>query len=113
MAKRLLRSVIDFGDGKLSEEALASNFKRLRNSRIEWWTPIDEKLYSFVKEFFETNMEAPTARTVLDYFLASNNIEAEERLKDLKSTPVYARQQYSHLLRDLVDGQDREVAPLG
>jgi len=106
--KRLLRGIIDFEDGKLTQEALVSNFKRLRRSGIEWWTPIDEKLFSFVKEFADTNLEAPTAQTVRDYFAASGNIEADERLKDLQASPPYARKQYEHLLTQLHEGQNRD-----
>ena len=94
--KRLLRNVIDFEDGRLTPEAAKSNFLRLRASKIEWWTPIDEKLYSFINDFFDVNLEVPTARTVRDYFVAAGNIEAEERLKDLAACGTYARQQYAN-----------------
>lgn len=106
--KRLLRNVIDFEDGRLTPEALKSNFLRLRASKIEWWTPIDEKLYAFIKDFFDTNMEVPTARTVRDFFHAADNIEAEERLKDLAACGTYARKQYENLLQELLNSQARD-----
>ncbi len=89
--KRLLRGVIDFEDGKISREALNVNFQRLQGSSIEWPNPEDERIYGFVLEFFRNNFDLPTAVTLQDFFLRENNIEVQERLKDIGASTVYVR----------------------
>ncbi len=104
--KRLLRSVINFEDAKISDESLSANFQRLRKTLIDW-TPIDEKLFGFVKEFYDTRLEPPTAQTILDYYRGRNDVEVEERIKDLAAAPVYVRKNFEHLLREQLDSQNR------
>ncbi len=89
--KRLLRGVINFEDGKISDENLAVNFQRLLASGIEWARPEDEKIFGFVKAFFENNLELPSAQTILDYFTRADDIEVQERLGDIRAAEVYAR----------------------
>jgi replicative DNA helicase len=105
--KRLLRGVIDFGDGKISPEGLNSNFLRLNGSKIEWAKPVDGKIYQIVREFFTDTFEVPTATTLRDYFERVSDVEAEERLKDIESAPTYVRKNYEHLLNQLVEDQNR------
>jgi len=105
--KRLLRSVIDFEDGSVSTENLQVNFQRLRTSNIEWARPADGKLYNYIREFFVANQELPSARTVLDFFTRSDDIEAQERLKDIQAAQSYVRTNYAHLLKQLVEDQNR------
>lgn len=107
MPKRLLRGVIDFEDGKISREALNVNFQRLQSSNIEWPNPEDERIYGFVLEFFRNNFDLPTAVTLQDFFLRENNVEVQERLKDIGASVVYVRKQYSHLLEQLLEDQNR------
>lgn len=105
--KRLLRGVIDFEDGKISREALNVNFQRLQASNIEWPNPEDEKIYGFVLEFFRNNFDLPSAVTLTDFFTRENNVEVQERLKDIGASVVYVRKQYSHLLDQLLEDQNR------
>lgn len=106
--KRLLRGIINFEDGKISEDGLRANFQRIRHNQIEWVQPIDAKLFKSVKDFFDTNLEPPTAQTLLDQYRGSGDIEAEERLKDVAAAPVYVRKNFENLLRDLADAQNRD-----
>lgn len=105
--KRLLRGIVDFEDGKVSKENLAANFQRLLASDIEWTRPEDEKLFNFVKVFFENNLELPSARTVLDYFIRKDDIEVQERVGDVKAAEVYTHTNYIHLLKQLCEDQNR------
>jgi replicative DNA helicase len=105
--KRLLRGVIDFEDGKLSQDALRSNYHCLLDSRNEWVLPEDGKVYAFVKAFFEHNLSLPSSATVEDYFTKLDDVETTERLKDVKASQAHAWQNYIHLVRQLVDDQNR------
>lgn len=101
--KRILRSIIDFEDGKLSQEALDVNFRRLQDSNIEWPSPEDERIYGYVREFYDNNLELPTASTVRDFFMRENNVEVLERIDDIKAAPAYARAQFKHLLDEQLE----------
>jgi len=105
---RLLRSIIDFEDGKIDPEALSVNFRYLLGSNIQWNRPDDEQIFRFVKSYFEHNLpNLPSAQTVEDYFTKANNVEALERLKDIEGQPVYTYANYGFLLKQLLDDQNK------
>jgi replicative DNA helicase len=105
---RLLRSVIDFEDGKIDQETLSINFRHLLGSSIQWNRPDDERLFKFIKTYFEHNLpNLPSAQTVEDYFNKSNDIETIERLKDIEGQPVYTDANFTFLLRQLLDEQNK------
>jgi intein/homing endonuclease len=106
--KRLLRSVIDFEDGQIDQENLSVNFQRLLSSGAEWVRPDDERIYLFVRGYFENNLpELPNAQVIRDYFNRLDDIEAIERLKDIEAATVYTRHNFSHLLKTLLEDQNR------
>lgn len=105
--KRLLRSVIDFEDGKISKDALGVNYQRLQASKIEWAQPVDERIYGFLREFYVNNFDLPTASTVRDFFTRSDDLEVIERLKDIAASPTYVHKNYDHLLKQLLEDQNR------
>lgn len=107
MPKRLLRSVIEF-DKEVSSENLVRNFQRLRKA-VEAghmvWRPEDERIYKYLTGYFLQYFEMPSAQTVLDYFTSVNGVEAIERLKDIQVERPYARTNFAHLLRTLLEDQ--------
>lgn len=104
--RRLLRNVIDFGDGKLTPEALSSNFLRLVDSPIEWGNPNDAKLFQVVKEFFsDTCGSLPSEQVLRDFCEGRNEVELGERLNDIKTAPVYTYKNFEHVLNQLVEDQ--------
>lgn len=105
--KRLLRSIIDFGDNKVSKDALNVNYQRLHASNVEWAQPVDEKVFGFVREFFNNNYELPSALTLQDFFTRADDIEVIERLKDIEASPAYTHKNYAHLLGQLLEDQNR------
>jgi len=107
--KQVLRSVIDFGDGdnKISQDNLILNLQKLVASHYEWTRPDDQRLYTFVVTFFQQRMEVPSAQTMEDYFERLKDIEAVERLKDVKSVPSYIRTNFDELLKTSLEDQHR------
>lgn len=103
--KRLLRGIIDFGS--LSQEALAHNYQRLQASGIQWVQPADAKIFRFVKDFFESELDLPKATILADYYKRSEDYECLERLKDIKSAPSYDGANYAYVLKGLVEDQNR------
>lgn len=103
--KRLLRGVIDFGT--VSQESLAANYQRLRSSKIQWGNPVDEKIFRFVSDFFEKELDLPSARTLVDFFKRSEDIETLERLKDIKGAASYEGSNYSYVLKGILEDQNR------
>ena len=104
--KRLLRSVIDI-KGAITQENLVFNFTKLMNAKIDWGRPDDEKVYKFVYQYFSTQLEMPALRTVKDYFERIDDIEVSERLKDIEAAEFYVRTNYSHLLTQILEEQNR------
>ena len=104
--KRLLRSVIDF-DGALPQEAMAVNLQRLVTAKPDWGRTDDERIFRFVLGYFRQRLELPSARTVLDYFERSGDIEVQERLKDVAVATPYIRSNFVHLLQTLIEDQNR------
>lgn len=103
--KVLLKGVIDYK--AISQEALAGNFQRLRNSKIEWGNPVDEKIYKFVSEFFEQELDIPGASVLVDYFNRSEDIEAQERMKEIQDATSYSGADYSFVLKGILEDQNR------
>ncbi len=104
--KRLLRSIIDI-KGAITQENLVFNFTKLMNAKIDWGRPDDEKVYKFVYQYFSTQLEMPALRTVKDYFERIDDIEVSERLKDIEAAEFYVRTNYSHLLTQILEEQNR------
>jgi replicative DNA helicase len=104
--KRLLRSIIDIKDG-ISQENLVLNFTKLMNARIEWGRSDDTKVYDFVYQYFNTQLEMPAIQTVRDYFERTNDIEVLERIKDIEVAQAYYRTNFSTLLTHILDEQNK------
>lgn len=104
--KRLLRSVIDFGDG-IPQDAMAANLQKLTTARPDWGRTDDERIYRFVVAYFRQRLELPSGRTVMDFFERSGDIEAQERVKDVATATPYIRTNYAHLLQTLMEDQNR------
>ncbi len=104
--KRLLRGIIDYGSG-LTQEALAGNFQRLRTSGIEWVQPADEKIFRFVVEFFQREMDIPKASLMADFFHRKDDVEVNERLKIIKEATPFSGSNYVFVLKELIEEQNR------
>jgi replicative DNA helicase len=105
--KRLLRGVVDFEDGKVNEENLRINYQRLLASKVEWMRPEDGRIFGFVKEYFQELLELPSSKVIVDYFTRADDIEVQERLKVVEAAQVYTRTNYAHLLKQLLEDQNR------
>jgi len=106
--KRLLRGVIDFGG--ISPDGLQSNYARLRaftQRGLEWGRPEDERIFGFIDSFFQNNLALPSAATVKDYFVRSDDIEVQERLDIVAEAEAHTQTNYAHLLGQLLEDQRR------
>lgn len=109
--KRLLRSIIDFGG--VTQENLVRNFQKLNSTRLEWIQPPDQKIFDYVRSYFQQQLELPSGQTVQDYFAAlgspesGGDIETLERLKDVAVAAVYIRTNYVQLLSNLLEEQSK------
>ncbi len=107
--KRLLRSIIDV-KGSISQENLVKNFTKLMNSKIDWGRSDDTKVYNFVYQFFQGQLEMPSIATVKDYFERVDDIEVTERLKDIEAADFHFRTNFSYLLTTILEEQNRVKA---
>jgi len=103
--KRLLRGVVDFGDGKLTQDQIAVSWERLVRSGIEWPNPDERKLFTFIKEYVQENHEPPNAAAIRDFFERLNELTVTEKLLDVKAVEVYTRTHYETLLKSLLEEQ--------
>jgi replicative DNA helicase len=105
--KRLLRSIIDFKKDEASQENLVFNFSKLMNAKVEWARPDDEKVYNFCYQYFSSALEMPAIQTVRDYFERTDDLEVTERLKDIEASEFYIRTNFSHLLLQILEEQNK------
>ncbi len=103
--KSLLRSIIDIKG--ITQDNLVFNFTKLMNSKMDWGRQDDTKIYNFVYQFFQGNLEMPSIHTVRDYFEHIDDLEVTERLKDIEAADFYIRTNFSFLLTTLLDEQNR------
>jgi replicative DNA helicase len=102
--KRLLRSLIDT-DGGAAQELLVQNYQKVVASPITWDRPEDEKIYEFLKSYFQQRLEMPALATVTDFF--GDDTEIQERLKDVAAAERYVRTNFAHLLQGLLENQNK------
>lgn len=103
--KRLLRGIIDIES--LSQEELAHNYQRLRASKIAWVQPADDRIFKFVRSFFESELDLPHIRVLVDFFGQREDHEVIERLKDINATPPMAGANYGYVLKTLMEDQNK------
>ena len=103
--KRLLKGVVDFG--KISQESLAFNYQRLKSANIQWVHPADDRIFTFVSDFFSSELNLPSARVLVDFFGKIDDAEVMERLKDVKGASNYEGSNYNFVLKDVVESQNK------
>jgi replicative DNA helicase len=103
--KRLLKGIIDFR--QYDQEVLAQNFHRLRDAKLEFPHPADEKVFRFVSDFFESELCMPSARVLVDYYTKTEDHETIERLKDIKGAANYEGANYSYVLKEIREAQGK------
>ncbi len=103
--KGLLRSVIDYGG--ITQENLKANFQKLTQSRLEWPHPADKRIYTFLRSYFHQRLELPSSQTVIDHFTDLNDQESVERVGDHEVAPAYIRTNFTHLLHETLEEQNR------
>ena len=104
--KRLLRGIINWGG--LSEEGLASNYQKLRTSKIEWIQAPDRRIYKFVGDFFSKQMALPSGRVVADFLGKIDDAEALDRLQEIKEATPHEGANYSFVLSEVTNDQNRQ-----
>ena len=97
--KQVLRSVIDFQETSIPLDALTDNLRTLIERPLSWDRLDDKKIFSFVQLHFKNHYEAPSYTTVRDYFDKSNDIEVQERLKDVAAGKAYIRSNFHYLVK--------------
>jgi len=106
--KTILRSLIDFGD--VEQEELVLNMRKVQNTTFQWDRKDDQRLYQFCVTFFQSHLELPSERTVRDFFRKHDNIEALERLQDVKADSAYTRSNFTFHLQSLLNEQHQSRA---
>lgn len=105
--KRLLRGIIDWGG--IPPDSLAGNFQKLGAAKLTWLHPVDGRIHKFVKDFFLRELNLPNARVLIDFFTQTDDIEAVERLQDIKDAAAYEGSNYSFVLRGLLEDQHKQT----
>lgn len=103
--KRLLRGIIDFEDGRASLESLNSNMTRLLRATGIEWNPVDARIYAVVRDLHSTTFEPPSEALIRDFFDRQGDTEALDRLRDVATATLFQRENYSILIRDLLEAQ--------
>jgi replicative DNA helicase len=105
MPKRLLRGAIDFGDSKITDDALNANYIRLSRSNFEWNNPDERKIFLFLKDYVQENHVPPNSALIHDHFERGNELTVTEKLQDIKAVEIYRGKHYETLLKNLLEEQ--------
>lgn len=103
--KGLLRSVIDYGG--ITQDNLIANFQKLTQSRIEWPHPADKRIYTFLRYYFHQHLNLPSKQTIVDHFEQKKDQECIERVSDHEAVTPYSRTNFTHLLHETLEEQNR------
>jgi len=103
--KGLLRSVIDYGG--ITQDNLIVNFQKLTQSRIEWPHPADKRIYTFLRYYFHQHLNLPSKQTIVDHFDQKKDQECIERVSDHEAVTPYSRTNFTHLLHETLEEQNR------
>lgn len=103
--KRLLRGVIDWGG--ISREGLVANYNKLKAAKVTWVQSSDRKIFKYVSDFFLAEQDVPSSRILVEWFSKVDDIETVERLKDIGQAGAYEGANYSHVLRSVIEEQQR------
>ena len=101
--KRLLRGIIDFGS--IPYERMLENYLRLSDTKIQWVDPEDEKIFKFVRGFYDKELAFPSADLLADTY--AEDVGAYERLKDIKTARNHHGANYARVLSDVLEDQRR------
>lgn len=109
--KRVLKGILEYhdkeGQALLSQQSLIGNYQRVRASKLQWTNPADEKIYSFIRDFFSQELQIPNAKVLFDYFGKVDDLEVVERLKDAGKAPSYEGANFNFVLRGLIEDQNK------
>jgi intein/homing endonuclease len=103
--KGLLRSVIDYGG--INQDNLIANFQKLTQSHIEWPHPADKRIFQFLRGYFHQRLELPSKQTIVDHFEHQRDQECIERVSDHEAVSPYSRTNFTHLLHETLEEQNR------
>lgn len=103
--KRLLRGTIDWGG--ISREGLVANYNKLRTAKVSWLQSTDRKIFKYVTDFFNQELDVPSGKVLVEFFTKIDDIETVERLKDICAATPYEGANYSHVLRTIIEDQQR------
>lgn len=103
--KRLLRGVIDWGG--ISREGLVTNYQKVRSAKLQWVQASDRKIFKFVGDFFSRQQDLPSSKILIEFFTKIADIETVERLKDIREATPYEGPNFSFVLRELIEDQQR------
>lgn len=101
--------MIDFADGGITQDHLLQNFTWFRESGIKCERPEDEKIWSYMTNYFQGKLEMPSVETVVDYFTALKDTETLLQIKEIAAAQFYMRTNFRTLLDRLHEKQGKNI----
>lgn len=105
MDERLLRSVMQVGDVPEAEEALR-NWIALSQANLEPGSEADAKIVGYLRQFYGGMSAPPAWELVKEYFEKSDEIDAVDRLSEVKRAQHYQRTNFLAIIRSAKDGHE-------
>lgn len=110
--KTLLRSCM-LADPTDTESVLTLNFHAMSESGLGFEISEDEKIWEYIREFFQTHGHLPKGSTLRDHFDQTNQRTVVDRLEQVFPVPVKTRGDFLTHLEDKVrDRKTRTVVEL-
>lgn len=102
--ERLIRSLISIG-GVPGDEDAVQNWNRFQEHQVDFDEEEDKKIHEYLRKFYSEMNSPPDISLVREFFEKSDDVEAVERLEDVKKAPHFIRTNYLSILRSIVDQQ--------
>lgn len=102
--QRVLRSVMQVGGQPEAEEA-RNNWNRLIEYPLEFPTEEDRKIFVYLKTFYSQMAAPPDFVLVREYFEKQDDIEAVDRLEEIRKAQFYIRTNFIAIVRSELEQQ--------
>lgn len=101
---RVIRSVLQIGNQPEAEDA-HNNWLKLQEHSLQHDTEEDDKIFKYLKLFYEQMSAAPDFNLVREYFEKEDNTAVVSRLEEIKASQFYIRTNFLAIVRGIQDRQ--------
>lgn len=102
--ERVLRSVLQVGNQPDADDCY-HNWLKLQDYTLEHDTEEDDKIFQYLKTFYDQMSAAPDFNLVKEFFEKEDNVAVVSRLEEIKAAQAYIRTNFLAIVKSIQDRQ--------